>query len=57
MVKERLEICEQCEKYNNDTKRCIECHCHMPSKALVPFADCPLDKWPKNFFNKLTEQL
>jgi len=43
----RISICEKCESYDLQEKRCNECHCYMPVKAMVPFADCPQNKWDK----------
>lgn len=41
----RLGICAGCPKYVNLTKQCMECGCHMPSKAKFDLAKCPLEKW------------
>ena len=44
--KERLDICNQCNKFNNESSFCQECGCHIPSKSLFYFSECPLNKWP-----------
>ena len=43
---ERLDICNACENFNTNTKFCNGCGCHIPSKSLFYFSECPLDKWP-----------
>jgi hypothetical protein len=46
VIKEkRLEICNSCERYDKDQKRCRECGCFMEYKAFMPYTSCPLDKW------------
>lgn len=45
MAKQRLEICSTCDKFNKDDTRCNECGCFMLVKTILPFSDCPLNKW------------
>ena len=45
---ERLDICNSCDKFNSTTKFCTNCICHIPSKSLFYYSECPLDKWPIN---------
>ena len=45
IAKDRLEICNNCERYNAVTTQCKECLCFMSAKTLWPSAKCPLDKW------------
>jgi hypothetical protein len=40
----RIEICESCEQLSF-LKICKICHCVMPIKTYIPFAECPLGKW------------
>jgi hypothetical protein len=42
----RLEICNSCEFFNSNTNMCASCGCHIPSKSLFHFSECPQDKWP-----------
>lgn len=41
----RLSICNACDKYNKDTKRCLMCGCFMEVKVFLPDVKCPLKKW------------
>ena len=47
-VQNRLEICSSCDKFNSAIKICKVCKCHIPSKSLFYYSECPLDKWPIN---------
>lgn len=49
--KERLAICQTCEKFNHVNSQCAECGCFMDYKTLLPYVSCPLDKW-KEFEDK-----
>lgn len=40
----RMKICKSCESLTK-MFTCKECHCFMPAKILLPYADCPLKKW------------
>jgi len=42
---ERLDVCSNCDKFNKTINFCSECGCHIPSKSLFWFSECPLDKW------------
>ena len=42
---QRLEICRQCDKFNQQNSQCAECGCFMDYKTLLPYVSCPLDKW------------
>jgi len=44
-AKKRLDICVTCDKYESNTTRCQECGCFMIAKTLIPFSECPLNKW------------
>jgi hypothetical protein len=39
----RLNLCKQCPFYASET--CSKCGCHMPSKAKMLNATCPVSKW------------
>jgi hypothetical protein len=41
----RMSICEGCPRFFKLTKQCLDCGCHMPSKAKFQLAKCPLKKW------------
>ncbi len=44
-VKERLEICSNCDKFDTETKRCTVCGCFMMVKANLEASTCPDEKW------------
>jgi hypothetical protein len=50
--KERLDICQVCEKFDVEHFKCNECNCLMKLKTLLPWATCPLGKW-NSFVNKI----
>ena len=54
---QRLATCQECEHFVHKTRSCGPlvteaftdsplCGCHMPTKARLKVASCPLDKWP-----------
>ena len=43
--KERMSICEKCNRYDTSQSRCMECGCFMLLKARLGTEDCPLGKW------------
>jgi hypothetical protein len=43
---QRIEICNSCKKMTA-FKFCKACGCFLPVKTYLKFAECPLDKWPK----------
>jgi hypothetical protein len=47
--KNRLAICKSCEEFNNTIKMCAVCKCFMPVKTRLAFAECPKQKWGKDF--------
>ena len=42
-VKERKEICKQCEHYS--VVLCKKCNCILEAKIRLDCAVCPLEKW------------
>ena len=38
---ERLKICQKCPKYSKFWKTCKICHCFMPLKTKLRWAECP----------------
>ncbi len=52
--KERLEVCNQCEKFDKTFFTCKECGCFMKLKTLFPESKCPLAKW--NSYSENQEQ-
>ncbi|BAZ21905.1 hypothetical protein NIES4073_27860 [Kalymmatonema gypsitolerans NIES-4073] len=44
-VKERLEICATCDKFDAAAKRCTVCGCFMMVKANLEASTCPDGKW------------
>jgi len=45
---QRMEICRNCEKYDADQIRCIECGCFLESKVSFSLDSCPLEKWTES---------
>jgi hypothetical protein len=43
----RLSVCESCEKWDKQQRRCTVCGCKGDAKVYSLVAKCPLDKWPK----------
>jgi hypothetical protein len=41
----KLDICKQCESFDNTLKVCKVCHCFMPAKTRLPGQVCPVGKW------------
>tara|TARA_R110002020_G_scaffold282053_1_gene497677 strand:+ start:105 stop:341 length:237 start_codon:yes stop_codon:yes gene_type:complete len=41
----RLNICKECDRYNNLMKICKECKCVMPLKVNFIKSRCPIGKW------------
>ena len=45
VAKQRLAICDTCDRYDTTTTQCKECGCFMSAKVKLPNASCPLHKW------------
>lgn len=45
VAKERLSICESCDRYLPDTGQCSICLCYMKLKTTMANMKCPIDKW------------
>ena len=41
----RILECKACDKFIKIGRICSECGCHMPTKAKMQDAYCPLKKW------------
>jgi hypothetical protein len=41
----KLDICKQCEHFNDKLKLCGQCGCFMPAKTRLPDQHCPINKW------------
>ena len=41
----RLSICKDCDFFVSFTQQCLKCGCHMPWKAKLADAFCPIHKW------------
>lgn len=39
--KQRLQICQKCPNYSKFWKTCKICHCFMPLKTKLRWAECP----------------
>lgn len=42
---ERINICNNCDNYNQPVGICKKCGCFMPAKSKLARAKCPLGKW------------
>lgn len=42
---QRMEICEGCEFYDEETVRCKDCGCYLNIKARWASMECPQKKW------------
>lgn len=45
VAKQRLEICESCDRYQAESMQCAICQCIMPVKTTMANMKCPIDKW------------
>jgi hypothetical protein len=45
VAKERMDICESCDRYTSDSQQCSICLCFMPLKTAAANMRCPIDKW------------
>lgn len=41
----RMGICEACEKFNAESRRCFVCGCFMDAKAKMATTKCKIGKW------------
>ena len=44
-VSRRLALCEKCELFIHEQKRCSQCGCFMKFKAKLRSQHCPVGKW------------
>lgn len=44
-IKRRYSICENCEFFHKQSKRCIKCGCFMKWKTAWRSQHCPIGKW------------
>ena len=42
---ERMEICKNCDRFNEKAQTCQLCGCFMPLKTTMSSMKCPIDKW------------
>ena len=45
VARERLTICESCDRYLPEKMQCSICQCIMPLKTTMSNMKCPVDKW------------
>ena len=43
--KTRFDICQACEHFESESKRCKQCGCYMEQKVQYTAAKCPVNKW------------
>lgn len=44
-IKERINICTNCEDLDKQQARCNLCGCYMNTKVRFEVAKCPANKW------------
>lgn len=44
-IKERINICTNCENLDKQQARCNLCGCYMNTKVRFEAAKCPANKW------------
>jgi tRNA(Ile2) C34 agmatinyltransferase TiaS len=44
---ERMNICNGCEFFRKEDKRCTQCGCFMEAKTRLKNVECPIHKWGK----------
>lgn len=42
---ERLKICESCDHFLKDSRRCDICKCYLDLKTKFQASECPINKW------------
>ena len=45
VYRERMNICDECDRFFRLTKQCKECGCFMFLKARIASMSCPIGKW------------
>ena len=41
----RIDICRGCDRWHENSHRCLECGCQMRVKTSLQSSSCPLGKW------------
>ena len=44
-IKERVDICNQCEFRFKPTNQCLKCGCLLKTKTSFASSSCPIGKW------------
>jgi hypothetical protein len=45
LIEHRLAICNSCEWFKKNLKKCKKCGCFMSLKSTLRQATCPIGKW------------
>lgn len=45
LKQQRISLCEDCEFFNHENRRCNKCGCPMDKKTEWFGAKCPIKKW------------
>ena len=60
----RLNVCKECEHFNETKIKCDECGCPLLEKANEMLDECPLDKWgadkesfDRKYFNEIASMM
>lgn len=43
--RQRLDICQACDRFQEKTQTCEICGCYMPLKTTMANMECPIQKW------------
>ncbi len=41
----RYDLCQVCEHFSKQQKRCKECGCYLKQKIKFKVSECPIGKW------------
>ena len=44
-IKERMDICKECQYYSSKQNRCQQCGCWLVHKVKFSQSKCPINKW------------
>lgn len=45
VARQRMGLCEACDRFQEKSKTCQICGCYMPLKTTMANMRCPLDLW------------
>lgn len=48
----RINLCFDCEHYNEEHEQCMKCTCLVRAKVLLATEKCPIGKWQRVWLHK-----